>query len=841
MTIPVGTKLGRYEIRSKIGEGGMGEVYLAEDTQLHRKVALKILPAEVSANSDRMRRFEQEATAAAALNHPNIAHIYEIGEHDGVNFIAMEFIDGQTLRKKIYEERTELGKLLRFLQHAAEGLARAHAAGIVHRDLKPDNIMITRDGQATSVDFGLAKLIERSRPGGVSAEEMSAMPTAVMPQHSLPGMVLGTVGYMSPEQAQGRVNEIDHRSDIFSFGCILFEAATGRKPFEGKDTLDSLHKIVHAPTPQLRDFDPDAPDELQKIVRRCLAKDPDDRYHSIKDVAIELKELRRELEASAMDITVPPSIDVESAGGANPAATGQVLGSATSNPPASLSTEASSAQYILAGITQHKLAAVISVVVLAVGIVGLAAYLHARSPDIPIDSIAVLPFVNESGNNDVEYLSDGMTESLIDSLSQLPHLSVKARSSVFRYKGKEADPQQVASQLSVQAILTGRMVQRGDNLTLYLSLVDGRNGNQIWGDHYDRKMTNLISLQSEIARDVSNKLRVKLSSADEQRLTKSYTANTEAYELYLKGRYHVFKMKLPEAQTGISYFQQAIEIDPNYALAYVGLANAYRSFALSGDMPAEFFPKAKDAAQKAVEIDDHLAEAHAVLGFTIFWYDWNWKVAENQFQRALELNPNSADAHWFYATFLSSMGRNSEALNEVTRARELDPLNLIIGAAEGQFLLHGGRADEALASSQKTIELDPNFWFAHMLASDAYTEKGRFTEAIAEARKAAELSGANSHSLASLGYALARSGKQGEARAVLDGLLKLSTERHVSPHNIALVYIGLGEPEEALAWLERAFEQRDGRMVFLKVEPKWNNLRGDPRFQDLLRRLSLTQ
>ena len=478
---------------------------------------------------------------------------------------------------------------------------------------------------------------------------------------------------------------------------------------------------------------------------------------------------------------------------------------------------------------------------LAAGIVGLAAYLHGRSTDIPIDSIAVLPFVNESGNSDVEYLSDGMTESLIDSLSQLPHLSVKARSSVFRYKGKAADPQQVASELSVQAILNGRVVQRGDNLTLYLSLVDGRNGNQIWGDHYDRKMTDLISLQSEIARDVSNKLRVKLSGADEQRLTKSYPANTEAYELYLKGRYHVFKMKLPEAQTGISYFQQAIQIDPNYALAYVGLANAYRSFALSGDMPTEFFPKAKEAAQKAVDIDDRLAEAHAVLGFTIFWYDWNWKEAEDQFKRALELNPNSADAHWFYATFLSSMGRNSEALNEVKRARELDPLNSIISAGEGQFLIHGARADEALASLQKTIQLEPNFWFAHMLASDAYSEKGRFTEAIAEARKATELSGANSHSLASLGYALARSGKPEEARAVLDRLLKLSTERHVSPHNIALVYIGLGEPEEALAWLERAFEQRDGRMVFLKVEPKWNNLRGNPRFQDLLQRLSFTQ
>ena len=840
MSIAAGTKLGRYEIRSKLAEGGMGEVYLADDTQLRRRVALKVLPEGLAANQDRMRRFVQEAQAAAALNHPNIAHIYEIREVDGLSFIAMEFIEGRTLRDYLHDSKTEdLPRVLRHLQHVAEGLAKAHAAGIVHRDLKPDNVMITRDGHAKILDFGLAKLIEPQQTSATSSEA-SEQATAILQQHSTPGVVLGTVGYMSPEQAQGKTKEIDHRSDIFSFGCILFEAATGRKAFEGKDAIDSLHKLVHAPTPQIKEFNPVAPDELQRIVRRCLAKQPDERYQTIKDVAIELKELRRELESAAVDPTTSPAVLGEIT---SPLSTDanlrQSLNAASRAAPASLSTRAS--EYIGAGIKQHKLATVISVVVLGVGIVGLAAYLHARSIDIPIDSIAVLPFVNESGNSDIEYLSDGMTESLIDSLSQLPHLSVKARSSVFRYKGKEADPQQVASQLSVQAILTGRVVQRGDDLTLYLSLVDGRNGNQIWGDHYERKLTDLISLQTEIARDVSSKLRVKLSSADEQRLTKRYTANTEAYELYLRGRYHVFKMKLSEAQTGISYFQRAIEIDPNYALAYVGLANAYRSFALSGDMPAEFFPKAKAAAQRAVEIDDRLAEAHAVLGFTIFWYDWNWKEAENQFKRALELDPNSADTHWFYATFLSSTGRNSEALNDVKRARELDPLNLIISAGEGQFLIHAGRADEALASLQKTTELDPNFWFAHMLASDAYTEKGMFTEAVAEARKATEFSGANSHSLASLGYALGRSGKQAEARSLLDGLLKLSTERHVSAHNVALIYNGLGERDEALAWLERAFEQRDPRMVFLKVEPKWNNLHSDPRFQDLLRHVGFPQ
>jgi tetratricopeptide (TPR) repeat protein len=369
-------------------------------------------------------------------------------------------------------------------------------------------------------------------------------------------------------------------------------------------------------------------------------------------------------------------------------------------------------------------------------------------------------------------------------------------------------------------------------------LVDARNGNQLWGAQYDRKLADLLSLQSEIARDVSQKLRVRLSGADQQKVTKNYTANTEAYQLYLKGRYHAYKLTPPETQQGISYFQQAIEIDPSYALAYVGLADAYRSLPIAGEMPStEFLPKAKAAAQKAIDIDDTLAEAHAELGFIIFWYDWNWNAAENHYKRALELNPNSADTHQSYAHLLSSTGRHAEGLAEIKHAREIDPLNVRTNALEVQFLTHAGRSDEALAVFQKTFELDPNFWLAHLFASSAYIEKGMFAEAIAEARKARELSGASTHPIAFLGYALAKSGKQEEARAALEELLKLSTERYVSPFHIALIYNGLDERDETLAWLERGFKERDPKMVFLKVEPKWNNLRSDPRFQDLLRRV----
>jgi TolB-like protein/DNA-binding winged helix-turn-helix (wHTH) protein/Tfp pilus assembly protein PilF len=485
-------------------------------------------------------------------------------------------------------------------------------------------------------------------------------------------------------------------------------------------------------------------------------------------------------------------------------------------------------------------ATAISVLMLAGIGVGYWFAFGGSADSAQIESIAVLPFVNESGNPEVEYLSDGMTESLINSLSRLPKLSVKARSSVFRYKGKEVEPQRIGAELAVEAILNGRVVQQGDELTLYLSLVDTKNGNQLWGEQYNRKLGDLVSLQGEIAHDVSSKLRARLSGADEKNLAKNFTENTEAYQLYLKGRYHTAKLKRSETQKAVSYFQQAIALDPAYALAYVGLAEANRALTLSGEMPSnEYMPKAKAAAQKAVEIDESLAEAHSALGMIIMWYDRDWKEAEKQSQRALELNPNSSDAHLVYAHLLSIIGKHVEALTEAKRARELDPVNLRTNALEAEFLINAGQPDEALARCQKIFELDPNFWFAHVWASSAYVDKGMFAEAVAEARKARELSPTTSHPYSFLGYALAKSGKRAEARALLEELLKLSAERYVPPYYVAMIYYGLDQREEAIAWLERGYEQRDLRMVFLKVERKWDNLRNDPRFQDLSRRVGL--
>jgi serine/threonine-protein kinase len=830
----VGRQLGPYRILSQLGAGGMGDVYLAEDSRLNRKVAIKFILARSIGDEQAKKRLIREAQAAARLDHPNICAIHEVGRVDEADYIVMQYVEGETLESRNQRRPIELSDTLDLAIQMADALSAAHSRGIIHRDIKPQNIIINSHGQLKVLDFGLAKVIKQGELLDGEADTEVLLST--------PGIIMGTPAYMSPEQVRGET--VDARTDIFSFGSVLYEMVSGRHPFGEASPAATLSAILTAEPPPLARFVSDVPDELQRIVRKTLSKGKEARYQGIKDLLIDLRELKQDLAFEAkLERTASPESSnrerVKRASGTT-AVTASQLPAHTDN--LSATKTQSSAEYIVGEITGHKLRTAMFVAALiAAAAVGYY-YLFATTIKTAINSIAVLPFVNESGNADVEYLSDGMSESLINSLSQLPNLSVKARSSVFRYKGKEVESQQVASELSVQAILNGRFVLRGDELALYLSLVDGRKGNQIWGEQYNRKLKDLVALQSEIALDVSQKLRARLSGADEQKLAKTYTANTEAYQLYLKGRYHLLKLTPPEIQTGISYFQQAVDIDSSYALAYVGLADGYRSFALVGEMPStEFFPKAKAAAQKAIEIDDTLAEAHAELGFTIFWYDWDWNAAENQLKRALALNPNNADTHLFYAHLLSNTGRHAEGLAEVKRARELDPLDLRINGLEAQFLLHAGKPDEALAFLQKTLELNPNNWFAHMFASSAYIEKGMFAEAVVEASKSREINSANSQSIAQLSYALAKSGKQAEARGLLEEVLRSSKERYVSPGNIALIYNGLGERDETFAWLGRGYDRRDPKMVFLKVEPKWNNLRDDPRFKDLMRRVGFPQ
>jgi serine/threonine-protein kinase len=842
-----GSRLGRYVIRSKIGAGGMGEVYLAEDTQLQRKVAVKILPAEIASHKDRMRRFVQEAQAAAALNHPNIAHIYEIGETDGLNFIAMEFVDGHTLGELIHGSQTDLRKLLRYLQHVAEGLWKAHAAGIVHRDLKPDNIMITRDGHAKILDFGLAKLIEPQAHSATKAgredRPSSEVATAIIQHYSTPGTVVGTIGYMSPEQAQGKTNEIDHRSDIFSFGCVLFEAVTGHRAFEGKDAIDSLNKIIREPVASINDFNPSAPADLQRVVRRCLAKDPDERYQTIKDVAIDLKEARREIADTGLDTTVPPFKSEEKTISADQPATAQIGSAATGQPADSFSTRPSSAEYIASGVKQHKLAVALVVVVLLAGVIGFVYYRHSRDTALAIESIAVLPFVNQSNDPNSEWVSDGLTESIINSLTRLPNLRVIARSSVFRYKGKETDPLAIGKELGVRAILTGRIMQRGDDLNVSVELIDVRDNKQLWGEQYTRKASDLLSMQRDMAQEITGNLRPRISGADERRATRQFTANPEAYQLYLKGRYFWNRFTPADHQRAADYFNQAIAKDPTYALAYVGLADTYGASATNGWIrPVEGYPKAMAAAKKALQLDETLAEAHTTLGAITMFYQLDWTTAEREYKRAIELNSNYPLAYELYSYLLSASGRVDEGVNMVKRGLAADPLSALLSDDLGEAYYLARRYDDSLNQYRKTLEFDPNRSGAFAGMGFAYQQKGMYDEAIKGYEKAISGAGRIPSALVLLAYAYASSGRKAEATRIVDELTGMARQQqYVSPYDLAILYTGLGDKDRALEQLNKAFDERAGWIIYLKVEPLFDPLRSEPRFADLVSRLGLPQ
>lgn len=835
MTLVLGTKLGRYEIRAKLGAGGMGEVYLARDTKLDRKVALKILPAEVAAKQDRMRRFVQEAKAAAALNHPNIAQIYEIDKVAGLNFIVMEFIDGHTLRELIYDRQIELAKLLRYLQHAAEGLAKAHAAGIVHRDLKPDNIMVTRDGHAKILDFGLAKLVEAEQIAGSTSSEVA---TAILKQQSAPGTILGTVGYMSPEQAQGKRREVDQRSDIFSFGCILFEAVTGRRAFAGKDTIDSLNKIIREPVASVNDLNPSAPADLQRIVRRCLAKDVDERYQSIKDVAIELKEVRRDLAGSVgLETTVPPPPQSEKSASGTQATIIQSSAAISEDSPDSLSTGASSAADIVSGIKQHKVAVIIATVVLVLGVIALSYYQHTRNSEVAIESIAVLPFTNQSNDPNADYLSDGLTESIMNSLTQLPNLKVIPRSSAFRYKGKETDPLKAGGELSVRAVLTGRILQRGDDLLVSAELLDVRDNKQLWGERYSRKISDLLAVQDDIARAISAKLAPTLAGTSAARSKKRYTDNPEAYQLYLKGHYFWQKFTPADHQKAAEYFKQAIAIDPGFALAYAGLSETYGASATQGWIPThEGYPKGLELAKRALELDDSLAEAHTTAGANYLLYHLDWVNAERELKRAIELDPNFEFAYDVYATLLQAMGRLDEGIRMAERGARVAPLSVLLTADLGISYYQARRFDEAITQIQKAVELGPNDYTARVALGYAYEARGRHDEAIEECQKAIAIGGKTSTALSLLGYTYARSGKQAEAQKVLIELNAMSKQGYVSSYDLAILYTGLNDKERAFEQLNKAYEDRAGFIIMLRVEPLFDSLRSDPRFAELVSR-----
>ena len=825
-----GTRFGRYEIRSQLGAGGMGEVYLAFDTELDRMVAIKILPEALASDQQRLRRFTQEAKAASALNHPHILTIHEIGTAGSSRFIATEFIDGETLRQRI-NAGMKLVDILEIAIQTAGALAAAHAAGIIHRDIKPENIMVRRDGYIKLLDFGLAKLTE---PEGSTTD--TEAPTKAMVNTGA-GTVIGTANYMSPEQAKG--TNVDARTDLWSLGAVLFEMITGYLPFAGETPTETISLILQKELPPLTRYTSDVPSELERIVAKTLTKNREERYQTAKDLLIDLRNLKRKLEVDAeIERTVAPELRSSAS-----TSSGQsVPATVAATVPASVPPAASSAEYIVSGIKQHKLAAAVAVIVLVIGAIGLSAYLHARNTEVAIESVAVLPFQNRSTEADTEYLSDGLAESLIYRLSQLPNLKVSPTSLVFRYKGKEIDPIKAGQELGVNAVLSGRIVQRGDNLTISAELVDVRYNKLLWGEQYERKMSELLATQREIAREIVDKLRLKVSG-EEKALAKHYTESNEAYQLYLKGRFYWNKRSEEGFQKALQYFQQAIERDPNFALAYSGLADTY---ALLGDPqaggsmpPNEMLPKAKAAALKALEIDETLAEPHVSLAHVKYMYDRDWAAAEREFKRAIELNPNYSVAHHWYAIYLSAVGRQREALAEMRRAQDLDPLSLSINMWLGRILAFSGQSDQAVEQLRKTVEMDPNFIQAHHRLGSLYEEKGMYDEAISEFRQVSKLSGGKPPGIAALAHAYALAGKREEAQKNLDELLQLSKQRYVSPSSIAIIYAALGDKDKAFAWLEKANEVRDLNVVRLKVEARFASLRSDPRFADLARRIGI--
>lgn len=823
--LKIGERLNHYEILSYIGAGGMGEIYLAEDTRLDRRVAVKILNEKFSRDEPNLRRFIREAKAASALNHPNILVVHEIGEAGAVHYIVSELVEGKTLRGILNQSALELPEILDISIQIASALTAAHASGIVHRDIKPENVMVRPDGYAKVLDFGLAKLVEQ-KPIGLEQ-------STVRQNETEKGVILGTVNYMSPEQAQGA--RVDARSDVFSFGAVLYEMIAGRTPFGADSMSETLANLINAEPLPLSRFAVNVPGEFQRIVSKMLKKDKDERYQTMKDILTDLKSLRETLAFDRrLEQSHPPG---------DTKATVNLPEASTAGEPNNQTRGTNNA--LTRQIKRHKPLAAFVLIALIVGAVGFGYYflspgntsLSATSKK----SLAVLPFVNASQNPDAEYLSDGITESIINNLSQIGSLRVMSKNSAFRFKQNQTDTRNIASLLGVETLVTGDIRQVGNRLVINVRLIDASDDSQIWGNQYVSSSADIIKTQTEIAQAVAQNLRLKLNSSERQRLAKNYTENNEAYQLYLRGRFHIFRLTPPEVTKGISYFQRAIEIDPNYALAYTGISDGYRSLALGAEMPPnESLSKSKAAANKAIEIDETLTEGYVSLGSNAFW-QWDWNAAENHYKRALELNPNNADLHLFYAHLLSNTGRHAEAIAEVTLARQFDPLFPFGNALEGQFLLHAGRTDEALDRLKKTFDLEPNFWIAHLFASSAYIEKGMYEEAVAEARKASELSPFQTISAAHEAYALAKSGKPGEARIVLNRLLKLSGERFVPPYHLALIYNGLGEKDETFAWLERAYQEHDPKMAFLKVEPKWNNLRGEPRFQDLMRRMGLPQ
>ena len=810
------SNFGHYKIKSSIGAGGMGEVFLAEDTKLDRLVAIKCLNKEFSEDTDKLRRFVQEAKSASALNHPNIITIYEVGEIDGVNFIATEYIEGETLTHKITNKSQNFEFVLETATQIASALDEAHSAGIVHRDIKSDNVMIRPNGLVKILDFGIAKLTEE-RKNSVKSEDETAIQS-----NTLPGMIIGTPNYMSPEQAKGK--EIDERTDIFSFGVVLYEMVGGRLPFEGDTAMETIAAILHKEPEPLDESK--VPSELENIINKALRKDKEKRYQTIKEVLNNLKDVQQELAVQEkLDKTVPPHREETKTQMMQTTTVDETEQKLTAESENKTVIESKNDSIIINKSSFSKVFAIGILAVLASAI-GFG-YWYFAGDSKQIDSIAVMPFVNETDNKDIEYLSDGMTETLISSLSNIPNLSVKARSTVFYYKGKQITPKKIGEELNVEAVLLGRLVQRDEKIKLNLELVETVTQDILWSENYERGMDNLVSLQKEIAENVSNKIK---GEGSEKEAVKENTTNAKAYQAYLKGRFHWNKLTKTEIEKSIEYFNEAIEIDPNYALAWSGLSDAYESLPINTEVSTkEAMPKAKSAAEKAVSLDPNLAEARTSLANVLINYDWNFEGSEKEYKKAIELNSKYAIAHTRYGSLLQKMGRNEEAITQTKVALELDPLSAGVNLNLGTSYMNGRKYDQAIEQFQKGIEIYPDFIWNHYFIAYSQAYKKNFDEAKKACEKVEKLS--NGALNLCFAQVFAIEGKTQESKQVLN-------ENKVESENIqyikAMVYSLLDDKDKAFEILEGLAEKGSYVITFMNIEPAFDNLREDSRYKDLV-------
>ncbi len=775
----IGKTISHYRIIEKIGEGGMGVVYKALDTKLDRHVAIKILPARFGTDRESVERFIQEAKTASALDHANIGTIYEIDDTaDGETFIAMAYYDGETLRDRMDRGRPSLDEALGIVRQMAAGLERAHEGGIVHRDIKPSNVIITDRGEVKIIDFGLAKLV-----GGTRLTRA--------------GSTLGTAAYMSPEQAVG--DEVDHRSDIFSLGVIMYEMLSGERPFKGEHEAALLYEIVHEEPAPLESVDPSIDPEIGRIQGKAIAKRPEERYSSVADMIEDLDTVARGGTAAI-------------AGAAGGAA--RRGGRRTIAPAVWIAT---------------ALAAVV-VAVLYLLLSGGGA----------IDSIAVLPLENLSKDEGEEYFVSGMTDELISRLARVGGLKVISRTSAMRYKDSTKPLPEIARELKVEAVLNGSVLRVGDRVRIAVELINAATDRSMWAESYERDIRDVLRLQSEVAQDVARKIRTRLTAADEEHLSTVPPVTTEAHEDYLRGRYYLNR-RTPEAlRTGLQYFESSIGKDSGFAPAYAGMADAYILLAgYSVQDPATSYEKAREAASRAIEIDARLAEAHASLAIVRWHYEWDFDGAEREFERAVSLNPNCAIAHHWYALYLTFSERFDEAIEEIRLAQSVDPVSLIANAAVGLVYYYARFYDEALGQSLRTIEMNDRFFPAYTVLGRSYTKKGMYEEAIGAFETVIELSGRRSSALSLIAHPLVLLGRRAEAVTLYEELKQRSGTEYISPFDMAVLTMALGDKEETLRYLERGYEERAFDIMSMMAEPLFDGIREEPRFIDLSNRIGL--